>query len=113
VEQHAQILVGRFWRPGVLSWRDAGATLLVLTVVMLLASGARQMLAQFVLSHQPALSISLQAQARFRVTSGKPRPASDPWLAMVEEGDDTRDFPVLRYRCNYRFWRRLERQHSF
>jgi len=58
VEQHAEILIGRSWRQRVPSWRDAVATLLVLAVIIVLGSGARQMLSPFVMTRQPAISLS-------------------------------------------------------
>jgi NitT/TauT family transport system permease protein len=58
VEQHAEVLIGRPWHQRVPTWRDAVATLLMVAVVILLGSGARQMIAPFVTAQQPAISLS-------------------------------------------------------
>jgi len=58
VEQHAEVLIGRPWHQRVPTWRDAVATLLVLAIVMLLGSGAHQMVAPFVAAQQPRISLS-------------------------------------------------------
>lgn len=58
MEQHAQVLIGRPWRQRVPTWRDAVATLLVLAIVILLGSGARQMVAPLVTAQQPRISLS-------------------------------------------------------
>ncbi len=61
MEQHAEVLIGGEWRQRHPSWRDAIATLLVLAIVILLGSGAHQMLAPFVAAQQPAISLSPSA----------------------------------------------------
>ena len=58
MEQHAEVLIGRPWHQRVPTWRDAVATLLMVAVVILLGSGARQMIAPFVTAQQPAISLS-------------------------------------------------------
>ncbi len=59
MEQHAEVLIGRpWWHQQVPSWRDAVATLLMVAVVILLGSGAHQMIAPFVTAQQPAISLS-------------------------------------------------------
>ncbi|HTU45421.1 MAG TPA: ABC transporter permease subunit [Bryobacteraceae bacterium] len=61
MEQHAQILIGGKWGQRIPSWRDVIATLLVLAIVILLGSGARQMVAPFVATHQSTISLSPSA----------------------------------------------------
>jgi NitT/TauT family transport system permease protein len=58
VEQHAEILIGRRWDQRIPSWRDGVALVLVLAVLNLLGSGARQMVAPFVITQQPRISLS-------------------------------------------------------
>ncbi len=58
MEQHAEVLIGRPWRQRIPTWRDVVATLLVLGIVILLGSGARQMIAPFVTAQQPRISLS-------------------------------------------------------
>jgi NitT/TauT family transport system permease protein len=58
VEQHAQVLIGGPWHQRVPTWRDAVATVLVLAIVILLGSGAHQMIAPFVPTQQPRISLS-------------------------------------------------------
>jgi NitT/TauT family transport system permease protein len=58
VEQHAEVLIGGSWHQRVPTWRDAVATLLVLAIVILLGSGAHQMIAPFVTTQQPRISLS-------------------------------------------------------
>ena len=49
---------GGVWHQRIPSWRDLVAVLLVLGTVILLGTGARQMLAPFVIAHQPEISLS-------------------------------------------------------
>jgi NitT/TauT family transport system permease protein len=58
VEQHAEVLRGERWRPRLPGWPDLVATLLVLGVVLLLGTGARQMTTPFEVAHQPEISLS-------------------------------------------------------
>ena len=58
MEQHAEVLIGRPWRQRIPTWRDAVATLLVLAIVILLGSGAHQMVVPFVTTQQPRISLS-------------------------------------------------------
>ena len=58
MEHHAEVLRGGVWRQRVSSWRDLVAILLILGIVILLGTGARQMVAPFVVEHQPAISLS-------------------------------------------------------
>ena len=57
MEHHAEVIRGGLWRQHVPSWRDLAAALLVLSVVMLLGIGARQVAAPFAVAHQPAISL--------------------------------------------------------
>ena len=58
MEQHAEVLIGGPWHQRIPSWRDAVATLLVLAIVILLGSGAHQMVGPFVRTEQPGISLS-------------------------------------------------------
>jgi NitT/TauT family transport system permease protein len=53
-----EVLRGRIWHQRVPSWRDLATILLVLGIVILLGTGARQMVAPFVIAHQPKISLS-------------------------------------------------------
>ena len=52
------MLKGRVWLQRNPSWRDLAAMLLVLGTLILLSTGARQMVAPFVVAHQPEISLS-------------------------------------------------------
>ena len=58
MEQHAEVLIGGEWRQRHPSWRDAIATLLVLAIVILIGSGAHQMVAPVSAAQQPRISLS-------------------------------------------------------
>ncbi|HXX84109.1 MAG TPA: ABC transporter permease subunit [Casimicrobiaceae bacterium] len=58
MEHHAEVLLGHRWRYRKLAWQDPVAILLVLATVILLGSGARQMVGPFVTAHQPEISLS-------------------------------------------------------
>ncbi len=58
MEHHAEVLTGGVWRPRVPDWRDLAAIVLVLAVVLLIGTGAHQMVAPFVPAHQPEISLS-------------------------------------------------------
>ncbi|HVN29827.1 MAG TPA: ABC transporter permease subunit [Candidatus Binataceae bacterium] len=58
MEQHAEVLIGGTWRQRIPTWRDAVATLLVLTIIILVGLGARDMAAPFAAAHQPRISSS-------------------------------------------------------
>ena len=58
MEYHAEVLRGGIWRQRTLSWWDLAAVLLVLGAVILIGTGARQMVSPFVPAHQPAISLS-------------------------------------------------------
>ena len=58
MEQHAELLRGGLWRPRRANWRDLLALLLMVTIILLLGSAARQMLAPLTAAQQPELSLS-------------------------------------------------------
>jgi NitT/TauT family transport system permease protein len=58
VEQHAEVLIGSPWRQRIPTWRDVVAMLPVLAIVILFGSGAHQMVAPFVTTQQPRISLS-------------------------------------------------------
>jgi len=58
VEQHAQVLIGGPWHQRIPTWRDVVATLLVVALVILLGSGAQQMIAPFITTQQARISLS-------------------------------------------------------
>jgi NitT/TauT family transport system permease protein len=58
VEQHAEVLIGGAWQHRIPSWRDAVAVLLVLAIVILLGSGAREMTAPLVSGQTPSISLA-------------------------------------------------------
>jgi NitT/TauT family transport system permease protein len=58
VEHHAEVLIGRTWPQRVPSWRDLIAITLVITIVVLLGSGARQMIAPLIAARGATISLS-------------------------------------------------------
>jgi NitT/TauT family transport system permease protein len=58
VEHHAEILGGGRWRPHAPGWRDLAAILLVLGFLVLLGTGARQMIGPLAIGHQAEISLS-------------------------------------------------------
>ncbi len=58
MEHHAEVLKGGTWHRPAPGWQDPVATLLVLGILILVGSGARQMVAPFVATHQTAISLS-------------------------------------------------------
>lgn len=58
MEQHAEILIGKPWHRRNPRSYDVLAVLLVVAVVILLGLGGRQMVAPFVLTQQPRISLS-------------------------------------------------------
>jgi NitT/TauT family transport system permease protein len=58
VEHHAEILGGGRWRPRVPGWRDLAAILLVLGFLILLGTGARQMIGPLAIAHRTEISLS-------------------------------------------------------
>lgn len=62
MEHHAEVLRDGVWQQRIPSWRDLAAVLLVLGTVILLGTGARQMVAPFAVAHQqPEISLSSAA----------------------------------------------------
>ncbi|WP_028225469.1 ABC transporter permease [Paraburkholderia ferrariae] len=58
MEHHAEILGGGKWRPRLPGWRDLAAVLLVLGLLLLLGTGARQMSGPLVIARQAEISLS-------------------------------------------------------
>jgi hypothetical protein len=58
VEHHAEVLKDGVWHQRIPSWRDLVAVPFILGTVILLGTGARQMMAPFVAAHQPEISLS-------------------------------------------------------
>jgi len=61
MHQNLTLIVRDGWNQHVPGWRDLFAILLVLAVVILIGSGARQMLQPFAVAHQPEISLSIAA----------------------------------------------------
>ena len=58
MEHHAEMLSGGLWRQRPANWRDLAALVLIVAVILLIGSGARQMLAPFPAAQQPEISLS-------------------------------------------------------
>jgi NitT/TauT family transport system permease protein len=58
LEHHAEVLSGERWRPRRANWPDLAALALIVTVILLLGSGARQMLEPFSAAQSPHISLS-------------------------------------------------------
>jgi len=58
LELHAELLRGGRWRPPPANWLDLAALVLIVAIILLLGSGARQMLAPFVAAQPPQISLS-------------------------------------------------------
>ena len=58
MEHHAEVLRGGVWHQRAAGWRDLAAVLLVLTIIILVGAGARQMVAPLVAGEQPEISLS-------------------------------------------------------
>jgi NitT/TauT family transport system permease protein len=58
LEHHAEVLRGGVWHQRAAGWRDLAAVLLVLTIIILVGAGARQMVAPLVAGEQPEISFS-------------------------------------------------------
>ena len=58
MEHHAEVLAGRVWQPRTPNWRDLVAVALFLVIVILVGSGARQMIAPLTAGQQPEISLS-------------------------------------------------------
>jgi len=61
LEHHAEVLRGGVWHPQRANWRDLVALVLIVTSILLIGSGARQMFAPFAAAHQPEISLSPSA----------------------------------------------------
>jgi len=58
VEHHAEVLSGGVWHRQPPNWRDLVALVLIVAIILLIGSGARQMLAPFVTAQPPEISLS-------------------------------------------------------
>ena len=58
MEQHAEVLRGGLWHLRRANWLDLAALILIVAIILLLGSGARQMLAPFVAAQPPQISLS-------------------------------------------------------
>jgi NitT/TauT family transport system permease protein len=58
MEHHAEVLRGGVWLQRIPSWRDLVAVILVLTILILIGSGARQMISPFAAAQQPEITLS-------------------------------------------------------
>jgi NitT/TauT family transport system permease protein len=58
MEHHAEVLRGGFWHQRAPGWRDLIALGLVLGIIVVIGSGARQMVAPFVAAQHPEISTS-------------------------------------------------------
>jgi NitT/TauT family transport system permease protein len=58
LEQHAEALVGGVWRPPRANWQDLAALALIVAVILLIGSGARQMLGPLTAAEPPQISLS-------------------------------------------------------
>lgn len=58
MEHHADLLTSGRWRLRTLGWRDAVALLLVLALIVVLGSGARQMALPLGAARPEAISLS-------------------------------------------------------
>ena len=58
MEHHAEVLRGQIWHQRTPNWRDLVAVALLVTIIILLGSGARQMLAPLTVGQQPEITLS-------------------------------------------------------
>jgi len=58
VEHDAEVLRGGLWRQRTPTWQDVAAVAIVLSLLLLLGLGVRQMVAPLVIEHQPEISLS-------------------------------------------------------
>jgi NitT/TauT family transport system permease protein len=61
VEHHAEVLTGGVWQKRLPNWRDLAAIVLVLAVLLLIATAARQMISPWALAEPPVISASPSA----------------------------------------------------
>ena len=70
MEQHAEVLRGGLWRPPQANWVDLAALILIVAIILLLGSGARQMLAPFVAAQPPQISLSPDVLPNYALRTG-------------------------------------------
>ena len=58
MEHHAEVLTGGSWYRRVPDWRDLCAVILVLALLLLVASGAHEMITPFAVERQPEISLA-------------------------------------------------------
>ena len=58
MEHHAEVLAGQRWQQRAPNWRDLVALAIIVAIILLIGSGARQMLAPIAPTHQPEISLS-------------------------------------------------------
>jgi len=58
LEQHAELLRGGVWHPRAPNWRDLAALVLIVAIILLIGSGARQMIAPLSAAQQPEISLA-------------------------------------------------------
>jgi NitT/TauT family transport system permease protein len=58
MEHHAEVLTGSSWHRRMPDWRDLCAIILVLALLLLVASGAHEMVTPFAAEHQPEISLA-------------------------------------------------------
>jgi NitT/TauT family transport system permease protein len=58
VELHAEVLKGAIWHPPRANWRDLVALALIVVIMLLIGSGARQMLVPIAVGKLPEISLS-------------------------------------------------------
>ncbi len=58
MEHHAEVLTEDTWYRRVPDWRDFCAIILVLALLLLVASGAHEMVTPFAVEHQPEISLA-------------------------------------------------------
>jgi NitT/TauT family transport system permease protein len=61
LEHHAEVLGGDRWRPRTANWADLVALALIVAVILLIGSGARQMLEPISVAQAPQVSLAPQA----------------------------------------------------
>ncbi len=58
MEHHVEVLIGRVGHDRGMNWRDAAAMVLLLALLTLVGVGAHALSGSFVMTHQPAISLS-------------------------------------------------------
>ena len=61
MEHHAEVLSGGVWRQRPATWRDLVALVLIVAIILLIGSGASQMLAPLAAGQQPEISLAPSA----------------------------------------------------